>query len=56
MEATAALVEWRSTMTVSGGKCAVAIGAMKQRRWCVRNSTVEFQNVYKKSSTTAIAT
>lgn len=56
MEATAALGEWRSTIKVSGGKCAVTNGGMKQRRWCVRNSTVEFQSIFKKSSTSAIAT
>lgn len=55
MELAAVLGEWRSTMRVSGGKCAVITGAMKQRRWCVRNSTAVLQNVSKKSSTMVIA-
>lgn len=55
MELAAVLGEWRSTMRVSGGKCAVITGAMKQRRWCVRNSTAVLQKVSKKSSTMVIA-
>lgn len=51
MELTAAPEEWRFSIMISGGKCAVISGAMKQLRWCVKNSAVAIQNVYKKSST-----